>query len=104
MFDLKKKRKVRHKGDLDDKISRVSIPPLENTNIQGIDGTCEEKENFWEEERKVLAKRSYSFIAYERHGPMMLKANVNDNGGNHIVNGMYGGISKVKKDYRNETN
>lgn len=29
---------------------------------------------------------------------MMQKVELNNNGGNHIVNGMYGGISKVRKE------
>nr|XP_043614167.1 DNA glycosylase/AP lyase ROS1-like [Erigeron canadensis] len=58
-----KKRKTRPKVDLDDETTRVWKLLLENINSEGIDGTDEAKEKWWEEERKVFRGRAESFIS-----------------------------------------
>ncbi|CAI9762123.1 unnamed protein product [Fraxinus pennsylvanica] len=62
-FDQVKKSRPRPKVDLDDETSRVWKLLLENINSEGIDGTDEEKEKWWEEERRVFHGRADSFIA-----------------------------------------
>ncbi|CAK9170746.1 unnamed protein product, partial [Ilex paraguariensis] len=62
-FDLVKKRRPRAKVDLDDETNRVWKLLLEDINSKGIDGTNEEKEKWWEEERRVFHGRADSFIA-----------------------------------------
>ncbi|RAL51684.1 hypothetical protein DM860_010402 [Cuscuta australis] len=61
-----KKRRRRPKVDLDDETTRVWKLLLQDINSQGIDGTDEEKEKWWEEERKVFRGRADSFIARMR--------------------------------------
>ncbi|KAI3746325.1 hypothetical protein L6452_08753 [Arctium lappa] len=56
-------RKPRPKVDLDDETSRVWRLLLEDINSKGIDGTDEDKEKWWEEERNVFSGRAASFIA-----------------------------------------
>ncbi|EPS64413.1 hypothetical protein M569_10368, partial [Genlisea aurea] len=58
-----KRRKQRPKVDLDDETTRVWKLLLENINSEGIDGTDEDKEKWWEEERRVFIGRANSFIA-----------------------------------------
>ncbi|KAL2509186.1 transcriptional activator DEMETER-like [Forsythia ovata] len=58
-----KRRRPRPKVDLDDETNRVWKLLLENINSEGIDGTDEEKEKWWEEERRVFHGRADSFIA-----------------------------------------
>ncbi|KAL2487223.1 Protein ROS1 [Abeliophyllum distichum] len=58
-----KRSRPRPKVDLDDETSRVWKLLLENINSEGIDGTDEEKEKWWEEERRVFHGRADSFIA-----------------------------------------
>ncbi|KAJ9542699.1 hypothetical protein OSB04_029205 [Centaurea solstitialis] len=56
-------RKPRPKVDLDDETNRVWRLLLEDINSKGIDGTDEDKEKWWEEERNVFSGRAASFIA-----------------------------------------
>ncbi|XP_024970561.1 protein ROS1-like isoform X2 [Cynara cardunculus var. scolymus] len=58
-----RRRKPRPKVDLDDETSRVWRLLLEDINSKGIDGTDEDKEKWWEEERNVFSGRAASFIA-----------------------------------------
>ncbi|CAI9778948.1 unnamed protein product [Fraxinus pennsylvanica] len=62
-FDQVKRSRPRPKVDLDDETSRVWKLLLENINSEGIDGTDEEKEKWWEEERRMFRGRADSFIA-----------------------------------------
>ncbi|CAI9778950.1 unnamed protein product [Fraxinus pennsylvanica] len=62
-FYLGKRRRPRPKVDLDDETNRVWKLLLENINSEGIDGTDEENEKWWEEERRVFRGRADSFIA-----------------------------------------
>ncbi|CAA3014674.1 ROS1-like isoform X1 [Olea europaea subsp. europaea] len=62
-FDQVKKSRPRPKVDLDDETSRVWKLLLDNINSEGIDGPDEEKEKWWEEERRVFRGRADSFIA-----------------------------------------
>ncbi|KAM2878203.1 hypothetical protein FF1_013828 [Malus domestica] len=62
-FDPIKKRKARPKVDLDQETDRVWKLLLENINSEGINGTDQEKEKWWEEERRVFHGRADNFIA-----------------------------------------
>ncbi|TQE09021.1 hypothetical protein C1H46_005404 [Malus baccata] len=62
-FDPIKKRKARPKVDLDQETDRVWKLLLENINSEGINGTDEEKEKWWEQERKVFRGRADNFIS-----------------------------------------
>ncbi|CAA2989464.1 ROS1-like isoform X1 [Olea europaea subsp. europaea] len=62
-FNQVKRSRPRPKVDLDDETSRVWKLLLENINSEGIDGTDEEKEKWWEEERGMFRGRADSFIA-----------------------------------------
>ncbi|GMJ02936.1 hypothetical protein HRI_003962800 [Hibiscus trionum] len=62
-FGPTRKRRPRPKVDLDDETNRVWKLLLQNINSEGIDGTDEEKEKWWEEERRVFNGRADSFIA-----------------------------------------
>lgn len=59
----KKKRRPRAKVELDDETTRVWKLLLKNIENEGIDGTDEDKERWWEEERKAFKGRADSFIA-----------------------------------------
>ncbi|KAI4364215.1 hypothetical protein MLD38_020337 [Melastoma candidum] len=59
----KKKRRPRPKVELDDETTRVWKLLLKNIDNEGIDGTDEDKERWWEEERRVFKGRADSFIA-----------------------------------------
>ncbi|CAA3014678.1 ROS1-like isoform X1 [Olea europaea subsp. europaea] len=63
-FYLGKRCHLRPEVDLDDETDRVWKLLLENINSEGIDGTDEEKEKWWEEERRVFHGRADSFIAH----------------------------------------
>lgn len=58
-----KKRRPRPKVYLDEETNKVWKLLMGNINGEGIDGTDEEKEKWWEEERKVFHGRANSFIA-----------------------------------------
>ncbi|KAF5747831.1 protein ROS1 [Tripterygium wilfordii] len=62
-FDPIKKRRPRPKVNLDDETNRVWKLLLQDINSEGIDGTDEDKEKWWEEERRVFRGRADSFIA-----------------------------------------
>ncbi|KAE8719044.1 Transcriptional activator DEMETER [Hibiscus syriacus] len=62
-FGPTRKRRPRPKVDLDEETNRVWKLLLENINSEGIDGTDEEKAEWWEEERRVFNGRADSFIA-----------------------------------------
>ncbi|KAF5737483.1 protein ROS1 [Tripterygium wilfordii] len=62
-FDPIKKRRPRPKVDLDEETNRVWKLLLQDINSEGIDGTDEDKEKWWEEERRVFRGRADSFIA-----------------------------------------
>ncbi|KAE8717042.1 DEMETER-like protein 2 [Hibiscus syriacus] len=62
-FGPTRKRRPRPKVDLDEETNRVWKLLLENINSEGIDGTDEEKAEWWEEERRVFSGRADSFIA-----------------------------------------
>ncbi|WOH00832.1 hypothetical protein DCAR_0520207 [Daucus carota subsp. sativus] len=57
-----KKRKSRPRVDLDDETTRVWKLLLQDINSEGINGTDEEKEKWWEEERRIFDGRANSFI------------------------------------------
>ncbi|KAL3536157.1 hypothetical protein ACH5RR_004618 [Cinchona calisaya] len=58
-----RKRRPRPKVDLDDETSRVWKLLLEDINNDGIDGTDQQKAQWWEDEREVFRGRANSFIA-----------------------------------------
>lgn len=62
-FNPIKKRRPRPRVDLDDETTRVWKLLLQDINSEGINGTNEEKEKWWEEERRVFGGRADSFIA-----------------------------------------
>ncbi|KAM2685545.1 hypothetical protein FF1_047241 [Malus domestica] len=62
-FDPIKKRKARPKVDLDQETDKVWKLLLENINSEGINGTDEEKEKWWEQERKVFRGLADNFIS-----------------------------------------
>ncbi|KAL8149978.1 hypothetical protein AgCh_006841 [Apium graveolens] len=57
-----KKRKSRPKVELDEETTRVWKLLLQDINSEGINGTDEEKEKWWEEERRLFDGRANSFI------------------------------------------
>lgn len=61
-FNPIKKRRPRPRVDLDDETTRVWKLLLQDINSEGINGT-DEKEKWWEEERRVFSGRADSFIA-----------------------------------------
>ncbi|CAN8316674.1 unnamed protein product [Cochlearia groenlandica] len=62
-FTPVKKRRARAKVDLDNETEKVWKLLLENINNEGIDGSDEQKEKWWENERSVFKGRADSFIA-----------------------------------------
>lgn len=62
-FNPIKKRRPRPRVDLDEETTRVWKLLLQDINSEGINGTDEDKEKWWEEERKVFSGRADSFIA-----------------------------------------
>lgn len=58
-----RKRRPRPKVDLDDETNRVWKLLLEDINNDGIDGTDQQKAQWWENEREVFRGRTNSFIA-----------------------------------------
>lgn len=65
-FTKIRKRRARPKVDLDDETSRVWKLLLEDINNDGIDGTDQQKAQWWENEREVFRGRANSFIAKMR--------------------------------------
>ncbi|KAL9227836.1 hypothetical protein vseg_003482 [Gypsophila vaccaria] len=65
-FNPIRKRRPRAKVDLDDETTRVWRLLLENIDNEGIDGTDEDKEKWWDHERCVFRGRVDSFIARMR--------------------------------------
>ncbi|KAK1400229.1 hypothetical protein POM88_010092 [Heracleum sosnowskyi] len=57
-----KKRKSCPRVELDDETTRVWKLLLQDINSEGINGTDEEKEKWWEEERRIFDGRANSFI------------------------------------------
>ncbi|XP_044462295.1 transcriptional activator DEMETER-like isoform X2 [Mangifera indica] len=62
-FDFIKKRKPRPKVDLDPETNRIWSLLMGKEGSEGLEGMDEEKEKWWEEERKVFQGRANSFIA-----------------------------------------
>lgn len=56
-------KKQRPKVDLDEETNKVWKLLMLDINSHGVDGTDEEKEKWWEEERNVFRGRADSFIA-----------------------------------------
>ncbi|KAH9621090.1 hypothetical protein KSS87_014532 [Heliosperma pusillum] len=66
LFDPVRKRRQRARVDLDDETTRVWRLLLENIDNEGIDGTDEDKAQWWDNERRVFGGRVDSFIARMR--------------------------------------
>ncbi|GAB2230240.1 hypothetical protein Drorol1_Dr00014498 [Drosera rotundifolia] len=61
-----KKRRQRAQVDLDEETTRVWNLLLEGNDDDGVDGSDEDKEKWWQEERRVFHGRVHSFIARMR--------------------------------------
>eukprot|EP00257_Ricinus_communis_P022239 XP_015581912.1 transcriptional activator DEMETER isoform X1 [Ricinus communis] len=62
-FEIIKKRKPRPKVDLDPETERVWKLLMWKEGGEGLEGTDQEKKQWWEEERRVFGGRADSFIA-----------------------------------------
>ncbi|MCL7039131.1 hypothetical protein MKW94_003264, partial [Papaver nudicaule] len=63
LFNAIKKKQLRPKVNLDPETDRVWKFLMGIENNDGVDGTTQDKEKWWEEERKVFRGRADSFIA-----------------------------------------
>ncbi|KAF8403219.1 hypothetical protein HHK36_011318 [Tetracentron sinense] len=62
-YDLTKKRRPRAKVELDPETNRVWNLLMGKEDSEDVEGTYEDKEKWWEEERTVFSGRADSFIA-----------------------------------------
>lgn len=63
LFNGIKKKQLRPKVNLDAETDRVWKLLMGIQNNDGVEGTTQDKEKWWEEERKVFRGRADSFIA-----------------------------------------